>query len=156
MIELLQNLMAHMRWADARVADALEHDATPDADATRLFAHVASVEHLWYARIHSQVAAYPVWPTLDVAAARAIAAEHADLFDTLLADATTDPRALTREVRYRSSAGRDYRGAVTDIITHVAMHGSHHRGQIARQLRAAGREPPYVDYIEFTRRDQAG
>jgi hypothetical protein len=35
-----------------------------------------------------------------------------------------------------------------------SMHGGYHRGQIARQLRAAGREPPYTDYIEFTRRDQ--
>jgi uncharacterized damage-inducible protein DinB len=43
---------------------------------------------------------------------------------------------------------------VGEIITHVTMHGGHHRGQIARALRQAGREPPYTDYIQFSRRDQ--
>ena len=43
---------------------------------------------------------------------------------------------------------------VGEIITHVTMHGGHHRGQIARVLRQAGREPPYTDYIQFSRRDQ--
>jgi uncharacterized damage-inducible protein DinB len=43
---------------------------------------------------------------------------------------------------------------VGEIITHVTMHGGHHRGQIARALRQAGCEPPYTDYIQFSRRDQ--
>ncbi len=43
---------------------------------------------------------------------------------------------------------------MSEIVTHVAMHGSYHRGQIARQLRSAGLEPPYTDFIQYTRRDQ--
>jgi uncharacterized damage-inducible protein DinB len=57
-------------------------------------------------------------------------------------------------VSYRNSAGREFTNTVADIVTHVAMHGSHHRGQIALKLRASGQEPPYVDYIQFARRDQ--
>jgi uncharacterized damage-inducible protein DinB len=74
------------------------------------------------------------------------------LFEQLLT--TADDNALSRIVDYRNSAGRDYRSPVGEIITHVAMHGGHHRGQIARALRQAGREPPYTDYIQFSRRDQ--
>jgi len=150
MNELLLRLLGHMRWADARFADAL--DADPPAECVRLFAHVASVEHLWYARICAQAPAYSVWPTLDVPQSRDLAARHADLFERLVAGADDD--ALARIVAYRNSAGRDYRSAVSDIVTHVAMHGGHHRGQIARILRQAGREPPYTDYIQFERRDQ--
>jgi uncharacterized damage-inducible protein DinB len=146
----LVNLMRHMRWADALVADALEHDAP--ATAARLFAHIAAVEHLWYARIHAQPPAVPVWPALSIAEARALAAEHADRFEALVA--ASDDAALGRRVKYRNSAGLDFQSAVGDIVTHVAMHGSHHRGQILQQLRAAGREPPYVDYVQFMRRDQ--
>jgi uncharacterized damage-inducible protein DinB len=93
-----------------------------------------------------------VWPSFDVSQSRAIAAQHADLFEQLLT--TADDNALSRIVDYRNSAGRDYRSPVGEIITHVAMHGGHHRGQIARALRQAGREPPYTDYIQFSRRDQ--
>jgi uncharacterized damage-inducible protein DinB len=141
-----------MRWADALVLDALRRDEPPEPEATRLFAHVASVEHLWYARISGRPARYPVWPALSAADAGALAAEHADHYDRLLAD--LDEAALSRIVAYRNSAGRDFRNSVGDIVTHVAMHGSHHRGQIMRQLRQSGREPPSVDYIQFMRRDQ--
>jgi len=150
MNDLLARLMGHMRWADNQFADALEND--PPAEAVRLFAHVASVEHLWYARIRGEPHQHAVWPPLDVAQSRELAAQHADLFDRLVA--ASDDDALARLVSYRNSAGRDYRSPVGEIIAHVAMHGSHHRGQIARVLRAAGREPPYTDYIQFSRRDQ--
>jgi len=65
-----------------------------------------------------------------------------------------DAESLTRAIGYRNSAGRSYENSVADIIIHTAMHGEHHRGQIARLLRAAGREPPYTDYIQYARREQ--
>ena len=152
MNDLLLRLLSHMRWADNVVADALLTDDNPDPEAARLFAHVAAVEHLWYSRILGRPAEVAVWPSLDVRDARALATRHADLFDALIADA--DEHALARRVAYRNSKGRTYESSVADIVMHVSMHGGYHRGQIARQLRAAGREPPYTDYIEFTRRDQ--
>lgn len=152
MHQLLLRLLAHMRWADALVADTLTEDETPDSEAARLFAHIASVEHLWYSRIVGRPAEFAVWPGLSAGDARTLAARHADLFDALVTSA--DEVALARHVRYRNSKGRTYESSVADIVTHVCVHGGYHRGQIARQLRAAGREPPYTDYIEFTRRDQ--
>jgi uncharacterized damage-inducible protein DinB len=152
MNDLLRNLMAHMRWADGLVADALERDAPNDDEATRLFAHVASVEHLWYARIQARAAEHPVWPALGVDQARALAATHAGLFERLLVPG--DESGLARRVAYTNSAGRDFQSTVADIVIHVAMHGSHHRGQIVRRLRALDHEPPYVDYIQYTRLDQ--
>jgi uncharacterized damage-inducible protein DinB len=152
MNDLLLRLLSHMRWADDLVADALMTDESPDADAVRLFAHIAAVEHLWYSRILERPAEVAVWPSLNVSEARALATRHADLFDALVTGA--DEAALARRVSYRNSKGRAYESSVSDIVMHVGMHGGYHRGQIARQLRAAGREPPYTDYIQFTRRDQ--
>jgi len=146
----LSRLIAHMRWADRIVADALERDAEPEA--VRLFAHIASVEHLWYSRIMEQEPAHAVWPDLSVAEARSLAEAHADLFDRLLRDTGDD--SLARSITYRNSAGRTYENTLADIVIHTAVHGEHHRGQIARLLRAAGREPPYTDYIQYARRDQ--
>lgn len=142
-----------MRWADALVAESLRQGADADPDASRLFAHIAAAEHLWLARIESRASAYPVWPAgMDPSEAGAIAAENADRYERLVA--TASPDDLARMIAYRNSAGRDFRSSVADIVMHVAMHGSYHRGQIARQLRSAGREPPYTDFIQYTRRDQ--
>jgi uncharacterized damage-inducible protein DinB len=153
MNELLLSLIDHMRWADAIVAESLEQNAPPDPEAARLFAHIASVEHLWFARIEGRPASHVVWPDdMTPARAAALAAEHADLYRRLVEGATGEQ--LGRRVAYRNSAGRDFRSRVADIVTHVAMHGSYHRGQIARRLRSAGFQPPYTDFIEYTRRDQ--
>jgi uncharacterized damage-inducible protein DinB len=152
MSEVLLNLMQHMRWADALIADALERDSIRDPKITGLFAHIAAVEHLWYARVQVRAPKFAVWPSLSIADARTLAAEQADSFEQLVQSA--DDRALARSVHYRNSAGHEYHSAVSDIVTHVAMHGSHHRGQIVQRLRAAGHEPPYVDFIQFMRRDQ--
>ena len=150
---LLFRLIDHMRWADAMFADALDRDrSTAPEDALRYFAHIAAVEHLWYARICGTPVEHRVWPDLPVSEARAVAARHADLFERLLAD--SDDAALSKLVSYRNSAGRAFESSISDIVTHVAMHGSHHRGQIARLMRQAGLEPPYTDFIQFARRDQ--
>jgi uncharacterized damage-inducible protein DinB len=151
MNDVLLNLMQHMRWADGLIADALTSDPA-DEDIVGLFSHIAAVEHLWYARIQERTPSVAVWPSLTVAQARALANEHADLFEALVRAANDD--VLAHRVRYRNSAGRDFESAIGDIVTHVAMHGSHHRGQILQRLRASGREPPYVDFIQFMRRDQ--
>jgi uncharacterized damage-inducible protein DinB len=152
MNEYLSRLIGHMRWADVLVADALEAYPSPEGDAVRLFAHIASVEHLWYSRIAGRAPDHAVWPDLTVMQARELAARAADLFERLLHDAPDD--SLARTVAYRNSAGHPYENTVSDIVIHAAVHGEHHRGQIARLLRAAGREPPYTDYIQYARRDQ--
>ena len=153
MTELLLSLVGHMRWADAIVAESLQGEANADSEAARLFAHIAAAEHLWFARIQSRAPDYPVWPdAMTPSQAAAVAAEHADLYERLVRAASTSE--LARMVAYRNSAGRDFQSRVSDIVTHVAMHGSYHRGQIARQLRAVGRQPPYTDFIQYTRRDQ--
>ncbi len=153
----LLQLIAHMRWADALFAAALidepaSRGAVADADAVRLFAHVAAAEHLWYARIVAKKPDHAVWPALSPAEARDLAAANADLFERLVADGSASD--LTRRVAYTNSAGHNFVSAVDDIVTHVTTHGIYHRGQIARCIRASGGVPPYTDFIQFVRRGQ--
>src|SRR5581483_2250821 len=106
MNDYLLRLVAHMRWADTLVADALDdtNAPQPDADAARLFAHIAAAEHLWLARIKAQTPRVSVWPPLSPAEARALAAEAANAFEQLLSNADGD--ALARRIHYTNSAGK--------------------------------------------------
>lgn len=58
---------------------------------------------------------------------------------------------LEREVEYRNSAGTTFRMSVVDILSHVALHGSYHRGQVAPGVRGAGVTPVNTDYITYVR-----
>jgi uncharacterized damage-inducible protein DinB len=152
MNDMLLRLIGHMRWADARTADATEQCPSTVPDAERLFAHIAAAEHLWYSRISGRPAELEVWPSLSVPRAREIAATHADLFRDMIAE--VHESALRETVSYVNSAGKAFHNTIADIVTHLALHGERHRGQIARIIRAAGGEPPYTDYIQFARGGQ--
>jgi uncharacterized damage-inducible protein DinB len=54
-------------------------------------------------------------------------------------------------ITYRNSAGEEFTSSLEDILTHVAMHGSYHRGQVAAWMRQSGETPTPTDYIAFAR-----
>src|SRR5690349_12064362 len=143
-----------MEWANTRILDALRAQSEPDPESLRLFAHVLGAEEVWMSRIQQRASRQPVWPTLSLSECAQQAAENCAAYSALLAGLSDAD--LDREIRYRNSAGYEFHDSVGDILTHVAMHGSYHRGQIARQLRATGVTPPYTDFIAFVRRDQMG
>lgn len=154
---LLRRLIDHMRWADEVTATALAEvmiggDRPELGDATRLYAHIAAAEHLWLSRIEATPPTVAVWPALSLDEARALAVREGARFAALVEGA--DDATLGRVVSYRNSKGQDFVNVVSDIVTHVATHGEHHRGQIARLVRAAGGVPPNTDFIQFARRDQ--
>jgi uncharacterized damage-inducible protein DinB len=53
-------------------------------------------------------------------------------------------------VEYKNLSRKEFL-STRDILTHVAMHGTYHRGQIAAALRAADITPPNTDFITFVR-----
>ena len=69
-----------------------------------------------------------------------------------MADALPD--ALAREVEYQTSTGQVFRSTAADILTHVALHGSYHRGQIALLTRQGGGAPVPTDYVLYARGSQ--
>ncbi|WP_244563156.1 DinB family protein [Paenibacillus uliginis] len=52
---------------------------------------------------------------------------------------------------YTNSSGKEFMTSIRDILTHVALHGQYHRGQINSRFRADGIDPVNMDYITFVR-----
>jgi uncharacterized damage-inducible protein DinB len=90
-----------------------------------------------------------VWPALTLDECERLRMENIAAFTDLVSRLTPD--LLEKPVTYRNSAGDQFTSTVEDILTHVAMHGSYHRGQIAASLRAGGDSPSPTDYIAFVR-----
>jgi uncharacterized damage-inducible protein DinB len=148
MPDLLSSLYDHMFWAHDALVEELRREP-PDAETLRLFAHVVAAEHLWLSRIDLARPRVAVWPALSLDEVAKLEAENRARLRELL-QRRDDTRS--QRVRYRNSAGKDFENSVGEILTHVALHGHYHRGQIARAMRLAGREPVYTDYIGFVRK----
>jgi len=148
-LRTLVRLLGHMHWADEQLRAVLLAQVPPDPEAWRLYGHVLSAELLWLARLRAEPAPLPVWPDLSPQDAQPLAVIlREDLRAFLWRQEAGD---LGRLVEYRNSAGDYHESTVEDILLHVCLHGSYHRGQIARRLREAGTPPPPSDYIAFAR-----
>jgi uncharacterized damage-inducible protein DinB len=145
----LRRLFAYEAWANRRTLDALAAVASPPPSALSRMAHVVGAGRLWLGRLLGETPA-AVWPALDLAACRAGWEELERRWDSYLA--ALAPADLASSVDYVNSRGEPWSSPVGDVLTHVVLHGVHHRGQIAADLRSAGAEPAYVDFIEAARR----
>lgn len=143
----LRRMFDHLEWADRHVLGSLRNATGVDAKAQELVSHLLAAEHVWLSRIARREPKVAVWPALSVDECANLASANADEFSALLGSVDK----LDEPVIYRNSAGEQFTSAVRDILTHVALHGSYHRGQIAMMVRAAGSKPAPTDFIAFAR-----
>lgn len=149
-MSILPGLFDHVAWADTRARDAiLTHadDSPARAQATRLYARLAAAEHVC-TRLEARAPVHGIWPDLSLDAAASLAIESGAGLRSIAMRGTDE---LELEVEYRNSASHAFRNRVADVVTHVALHGSYHRGQIALMARHGDGTPAVTDYTAFVR-----
>ena len=148
--DALARLFDHMRWADSRARVALRDSPGALVErALELYCHVLGAEHVWLTRLKGEQATVAVWPRLSLSETEALAEQLHASFETYLD--SLRPGDLDRDVTYTNSAGQAFTSRVEDILLHIVMHGSYHRGQVAMLIRDGGGTPAPSDYIAFVR-----
>jgi uncharacterized damage-inducible protein DinB len=150
----IQKLFAHMDWANRRLLDALQNAPANEASKpAALFQHLLHAELIWLNRLRGESSqGLALWVELaDLDACAALIEENGGGFRTWL-DACPEDR-LDSLISYHSQTGVRFESSARDILTHVALHGQYHRGQINTALRNLGLEPPVLDYILFSRNE---
>ena len=146
----LHRLFTFDDWANREIARALR--AGEPAGAVRLLAHIVAAQWLWLRRLGRPGREGAVWPEMTPADCERDLDPLREEWRRLL-----DDRALAGgTISYTNSKGEPWTSPVRDVLTHVVTHGSHHRGQIVFLFRGAGMTPPYVDFIEASRRGFLG
>lgn len=143
-------MLAYDRWANRETALALRKAGIAESKAVRLMAHILSAEKLWLERMQRTPQSMPVWPATTIEECVALAESVADLWQAYLEQLSPD--AFNKEIEYRNTKGEPWTSRVEDVLIHVFFHSAYHRGQIALQMRADGREPAYTDFIHAVRK----
>ena len=150
MKEYFFRLFHHAEWANRRVLALLQNLSPLPEKARRVFAHLLAAEQVWLTRLRGEdSSALEIWPghTLDQCAL--LVEKNAADYQRYLT--TLSEETLNAVMIYRNSKGVEFRNTVSDTLTHVAMHGSYHRGQITQTVRNAGHAPVNTDFITFVR-----
>jgi uncharacterized damage-inducible protein DinB len=145
----LRRLIDHLEWADERVLGSLRACRTPLPAAINLYCHILGAEHAWLSRIDGATSSVAIWPEISLDECENLARDNVASLRKILSEVTVSD--LGREITYRNSAGAEFTTGLEDILLHVALHGSYHRGQVAALLRSAGDTPNPTDYIQWVR-----
>ncbi|HEV3279042.1 MAG TPA: DinB family protein [Terriglobia bacterium] len=167
-IEHYRRLFRYDRWANREVLQALRTSAA-DADPVaatkqatgeppprtfKLLAHIVGAEWLWLARLSLPAEETGVWPELNFDQCERQIETLGQVWDGYVAG--LDAERLEDSIEYTNSKGQPWRSRIEDVLTHVVMHSAYHRGQIAREMRAAALHPAYTDFIQAVRTGAVG
>jgi uncharacterized damage-inducible protein DinB len=142
-------MFAYDDWANRQCLSALQTARLVSSATVGRMAHILSAQKLWLERLRRESQSLPVWPTASLQECLALADEMAHLWRNYLTP--LQPGAFDETVEYRNSKGEPWSSRVEDVLTHVLMHSTYHRGQVALAMRAAGTEPAYTDFIHAVR-----
>lgn len=150
----LMRVYDHMSWANREIINRLQEEQNVPERPLSLFAHILSAEAVWLSRLNGSVqSTREIWPSegLNLQYCIDLALVNAEGYRQYFANLGAGQ--LKGEVSYRSSKGEPFTSAILDILTHVSLHGSYHRGQIATHLRMENITPPMTDYILYARNE---
>jgi len=142
-------MFAYDSWANRQYLSAMQAASLAPSNTVGRMAHILSAERLWFERLRRESQSMPVWPTASIQECLALADEMANLWRNYLTPLSTG--AFNEKVEYRNSKGEPWSSRVEDVLSHALMHSAYHRGQIALEMRAAGMEPAYTDFIHTVR-----
>lgn len=135
-------------WANSVITECLANQDRSEKKTIELLAHILLAEKLWLNRIFKAPGPIVnVWSSLSINKCRSLASDNQLEFRKLLL--VIDDEKLDEEVEYKSLKGKIYKNKISDILTQLITHGSHHRSQINMQIKQNGGEPAIVDYITF-------
>lgn len=147
-IEHLRHLFTYDDWANRRLIVSLK--GSPSEKCRRILAHILITKQEYFERLYGKDSTgFDFWPDLLIEECSALNKELAETYEKLLTNFDDEGLGLT--ARYKTSEGVPYENTFRELLTHVLLHSSVHRGNIILKLRDEGFEPPKIDYIIYLR-----
>lgn len=148
MLDRLERLLDHLEWSNRRALDAAR--GAENEEVLRLLGHLLAAETVWLLRLESgDSSELEIWPGLSVGECAERLSRNVEGYRRYIG--SLSEADLERKATYRNSKGEEFHTPVGEILLHVFLHGSYHRGQIALRMRDGGDQPVNTDFINFVR-----
>ncbi|MFC4598005.1 DinB family protein [Cohnella hongkongensis] len=146
----IRQMMTHMAWANDSLLAGLRDHPEAGKEIGRLFRHILVAELVWLTRLEGKSSArWSLWEDSELASLESFAQDNEQRYKRYI-DGLTD-EDLDRIVEYKNQSGAKFRTSIRDILTHVALHGQYHRGQINSAIRRQSGSPVSLDFIVYSR-----
>jgi uncharacterized damage-inducible protein DinB len=144
----LRHLFEYNDWANRRMIVSLKENVSQRG--LEIMAHLLVTEKEYFERLYGKDSTgFDFWPEMTVQECSALAKDNASRYEKLLK--RFDDEAIGLYVKYKTSEGIPCENTFRELLSHVLIHSSTHRGNIILKLREEGFEPPTIDYIIYLR-----
>jgi len=149
-MQTLKQMYAHLHWANQQIFETLQKHENVPPQVLDLFSHILFSEKIWITRLQGgDTSQMPIWSPVSLDVCIALVKQNKESFTSILQSLTQE--RYNQTLSYTNSKGITFTNSVQEILTHVALHGQYHRGQINTRLRMEGLEPMNTDFITFVR-----
>ena len=139
----LVKLIDHCTWANDAWLDFIAHHFHADEFLMKRIAHIFAGERAWFQRLAGTEPDRQLWRLMTIPELRDLQHRHRIAYDDVLKG------DLNRVIAYKRFTGEEYASPVGDIVLHLALHGAHHRGQMATHVSATGTMPINTDFVQY-------
>lgn len=147
-LDHLRHLLEYDDWANRETIAALE--LARSEKSQRILAHILITKQEYFDRLSGKDSTgFNFWPELTLERCRELADVTSRNYQEVLSAA--DDSILDRVTSYKTSEGVPHENSYRELLTHVLLHSSIHRGNIVLKMREEGFEPPKIDYIIYLR-----
>jgi len=149
-IESFRHLFAYERWANQSALASLGSIPGPREKPLKIFSHVLGGHRVWRARFDNpNPPNVQPWPALTLEECRSGIDEICQGWIELLGQLTD--QKLSQDLLYRTTQGMEFKTPIRDVLMHLLLHSTYHRGQVAAAVREAGGKPAQTDYVVYLR-----
>ncbi len=147
-VEHLRELFAYNDWANRRIIACLKSNHSEKA--RKILAHLLITEKEYFERLYGKDSTgFDFWQDLSAEDCGDLAKENAENYKRILK--RFDEEGLGQIARYKTSEGVPHENTFRELLTHVLVHSSIHRGNIITKMREENFTPPAIDYIIYLR-----
>src|SRR4030042_5546553 len=148
--EYLVGLFQYNFRMDEEIISILEDNKSNSEKIIKIFSHLLKAEKIWLMRLKGEdLSGQMIWPDLTIKECQDLIIENTQMYKQYFMSLKADE--ITKNLNYRNSKGQEFQTAILDIVIHVVIHSSYHRGQIAMLVRELGGNPINTDYINYIR-----
>lgn len=143
----LKRLLGYHIWAMDRLFIQLEALPAVPQVCLKLIQHIVNAESIWISRIEGEKPVVGVWEERPLADCLKLHQRSIKLLQAIL-ERNQDLECM---IAYHTTNGEPFANNIHDILIHVLNHGTYHRAQISKELRANDIDPVNTDYILYVR-----
>lgn len=141
-----KQLFEHEHWANLKVLETLILTKEPPQRAIEVFSHTIAAQRIWLDRMIDNKTELKVWEVFDTKIMlELLEINYSDLNKLL------DNQDINQLINYQNSQGEPFTNTINQILTHLALHASYHRGQVVLLLKNQVDSLPTTDYIFYIR-----